>query len=283
MLAKHPEVFMATPKELSFFVAPEARRVESWAEYQLHFAAAQRARIVGEASVAYLFDPTSAAAIYERLGHNVKILIFVRNPVDMAYSLWGHMRRLEREPLDFIDAIAASERRVMGQVPIHDWIGNYQYLERAQYAPQITRYRQLFGEQQVRIEVFDDLVERPSATITRLHDWLGIAPLPVSSAPILNPAGVGRIPGLRRLMDRHSVPKQLFKSVMPKRARQKIKGFVELFNRRALLLPELPLSVRRDLEQYFLQDVQTISSWAERDLAALWGMCQPSCDDGDIG
>ena len=283
VFASHPEVFMSTPKELSYFVDPEYRRTQTWEAYLQHFDRAGDAKVIGEASVAYLHDPSSAEAIYQCLGPDVKIVVFVRSPVDMAYSLWGHMRRLEREPLTFQEAVEASEQRASGERPVQDWLGNYQYVDRARYTGQIDRYRRRFGTDHVRIIVFEEMIERPGDVIAGLFEWLSLSPLHIENLPKLNAAGSNRWPWLQRLLDGRSGGKRLGKRIIPLATRQSIRKMTERLNRRPIALPELSLSYRRTLEARFYEDVATLSEWTGRDLSSRWFVGQPPGDDGDIG
>jgi len=283
VLGSHPEVFMSTPKELSYFVDPEYRRTQTWEAYLQHFERAGDAKVIGEASVAYLHHPTSAEAIHQCLGPDMKIVVFIRSPVDMAYSLWGHMRRIESEPLTFQEAVEASKQRASGELPVQSWIGNYQYVERARYVGQIDRYRRRFGANHVRIIVFEELIERPGDVMAGLFEWLSLSPLPIENLPKLNAAGSNRWPGLRRLLDGRSGVKRLGKRIIPSGTRQLIRKMAERLNRRTLPLPELSLSYRRTLEARFHEDVATLSEWTGRDLSSRWFVRQPPGNDDDIG
>ena len=59
-LRSHPEVFMPTLKELSHFVEGGGQRVSEFSEYLKYFRSNRNAKIVGEASVAYIWCDSSA-------------------------------------------------------------------------------------------------------------------------------------------------------------------------------------------------------------------------------
>lgn len=100
-LRQHPEVFMPRRKEPNFFAGPSHGNRTTEAEYRALFADATSAKAVGEASVAYLYDPGSPRRIFEYLGPETRIVIMLRNPVDMVHALWGHMVRAGGEKLSF--------------------------------------------------------------------------------------------------------------------------------------------------------------------------------------
>src|SRR3954462_1224231 len=101
-LRGHPDVFMPDVKEASYFAGAG---VKNEADYLALFREAGPARAVGEASGAYLYLPDTARAIHDLLGPRVRIIVILRNPIDMAYSLWGHMVREGGEQLGFFDAL----------------------------------------------------------------------------------------------------------------------------------------------------------------------------------
>jgi hypothetical protein len=84
-LGMHPEVFMG-PKEAHFF-APDVRIEPLDSDkYFEGFVGAEGKACIGEASVFYLYPEKAAAAIHE-FNPNAKIIVMLRNPVDLLYSL----------------------------------------------------------------------------------------------------------------------------------------------------------------------------------------------------
>ena len=96
-LKQHPEIFMSPQKEPQFFandVLGDRRHTCTWAEYLSCFAAARGAKRIGEASVAYLGSPCAPKQI-KMFNPAAKIIIMLRNPVDMMHSL--HNQRLDHQ------------------------------------------------------------------------------------------------------------------------------------------------------------------------------------------
>ena len=108
-LKQHPDIFMPEWKELSFFSGDEytpLHKVKKPRYYRTVFAGAKNESAIGEASTSYLYDQTAAAAIKAKLG-NIKIIIVLRDPVSMSYSLYSHQVRKEGETADsFEEALA---------------------------------------------------------------------------------------------------------------------------------------------------------------------------------
>jgi len=111
-LNQHPQVFMAHLKELHFFgtdVRYPARPTLD--QYLLHFAKAREELRVGEASTSYLFSQSAAQEI-RAFNPAARIVIMLRNPVDMMYSLHSEMLYWLNEDIeDFEAALEAEEKR----------------------------------------------------------------------------------------------------------------------------------------------------------------------------
>jgi len=89
-LKSHPEIFMSPIKETQFFAADllgEHRPIRTWAEYLNCFSGAQSEKRIGEASALYLSSRSAPAAI-KAFCATARIIVILRNPVDMMYSLY---------------------------------------------------------------------------------------------------------------------------------------------------------------------------------------------------
>src|SRR6185369_11300005 len=88
-----------------------------------------------------------------------RILIMLRNPVDMMYSLHSRHLLIEVENIDdFRAALAAEEERKRGLcLPARPYpMETLWYREMATYRPQVQRYLDVFGWQSVHVILFDD-------------------------------------------------------------------------------------------------------------------------------
>jgi hypothetical protein len=101
-LKQHPEIFMPERKELHFFgsdfFAPHF--VRDLKEYLKFFEGADNKKRIGEASVWYLYSKRAAFEIKE-FNPDADIIIMLRNPVDMMYSLRETLRKKGIERASF--------------------------------------------------------------------------------------------------------------------------------------------------------------------------------------
>src|SRR5712691_4850030 len=164
-LNQHPQVFMAHLKELHFFgtdVRYPARPTLD--QYLLHFAKAREELRVGEASTSYLFSQSAAQEI-RAFNPAARIVIMLRNPVDMMYSLHSEMLYWLNEDIeDFEAALEAEEKRKQGLLwPRRVHIIDYLYYRNvARFTAQVRRYFEVFGRDAVRVIIHDDLKADPS-------------------------------------------------------------------------------------------------------------------------
>jgi hypothetical protein len=179
-LGAHPAVFMSVPKEPMYFgqdLTPRYRRM-SQDEYLALFRAARDDQRAGEASPWYLYSASAASEIHD-FNPGARIIVMLRNPVDVMYSQHAQLVFNRREDLaDFGEALAAeADRRAGRRIPpgaIRPEALYYRHSVR--FAEQLRRYLQVFGKDQVHLVVFDDLVADARAVYAATVEFLGIDP-----------------------------------------------------------------------------------------------------------
>lgn len=275
-LRSHPDVFMPELKETSYFAGFGTQTgVKTQEDYLGLFEPAEAKRAVGEASGAYLYAPGAARAIREFLGPDVRIVIILRNPIDMAYSLWGHMVRDGAESLGFFDALAAEESR-MADPGFHlrakTWPYNSAYVARARYARQVAAYLRTFP--QVRVFIFEEFFSDAAKNYAELCRFLGIGTdhHPVFDA--FNRSAIVRSARLRRLLEEPSPWKDAVKAVTPDTPRIKLKAWLNELNYKVQELPSLSPRERERLWRLFAPDVSELEALLGRRLDC-WS-AQPS-------
>ena len=80
---------MPVLKGTNYFIDCQMRALKQEDDYEKFFNGRTTEKAVGEVSAAYLYDKDVPGRILERLG-KVKIIIILRNPVSMIYSLWAY-------------------------------------------------------------------------------------------------------------------------------------------------------------------------------------------------
>jgi Sulfotransferase domain len=205
-LQQHPDVFMPYRKEPHFFGddLPQRPPFLDRSGYLRLFARAGRRRRVGEATVWYLYSKSAAEQI-RAFNPDARIIIMLRRPVEMMYSLHGLFLFTSWEDIeDFAAAVAAEpDRREGRRLPRSTWWPKaLQYTWLADYAPHVARYFDLFGRDQVRVIIYDDFRADTVGAVRSVYDFLDLDTTFTPSARVVNPARTGRSMWLqRRLYD----------------------------------------------------------------------------------
>lgn len=277
-LAEHPEVYIPDTtkmgyEEPSFFAPEEAGGAKSWEEYQSLFADAGEDKICGEKSVAYLYDPDSPSRIKNALGGSIKLIVILRNPVDMAYSLWGHNRRLGIEPLTFKQALMEQQRRrdnAEFSRSANGWSANYQYTTWGRYADQLERYTDVFPRRKIKIYFYEEFFKSGLPEYSDLLAFLGANMDHAPQEKTHNPSGGVRSKWLRSALSERRKWKEPLKAVLPRGSRQVLRKYVAKVNRRQQQLPRLDDPARQELEKLFYEDVRRLERIVDRDVSSIW-------------
>ena len=194
-LRQHPDIFMPEWKELSFFIGDPfgpLHKVKKLRYYIKVFADAKNYKAVGEASTSYMFDEAAPKIIREQLG-TIKIIIVLRNPVAMSYSLYNHQLRKEGETLTSFEAALAAEgaryKNVEFKKKCYGWHANYYYSRRGLYYRQVKRYFDTFGQENVLIFLFEQLAAEAITVAQQAYRFLGVDDTFDPVINVHNPAG----------------------------------------------------------------------------------------------
>ncbi|MCU1360778.1 MAG: sulfotransferase, partial [Ilumatobacteraceae bacterium] len=138
---------------------------------------------VGEGAPYYMFHPMVPSRIAAALP-GVKIISILRDPIERAHSQWVHETARGFETLPFFDALKAEDERLQGQEELllsdptaYSHAHQHQsYVARGQYAPQIERLWDVFGQDRVMVVPAPQLFQAPSTVFAQTLSFLGLAP-----------------------------------------------------------------------------------------------------------
>lgn len=274
MLATHPEVFMPSPKEPGYLAFGERgytgidgygrlANAASWvidseADYlELYRAAPQSARWLGDASTWYLSEPGAVDRI-KSFSPEARIIVILRNPAERAYSAWCHARRDREEPCaSFADALDLERQR---DNPSH----LLRYREMGQYATQLRRYFEAFGQGRVLVLFYEELRDEPEILWHRCREFLGLdSNHPVPASYRQNRSGMPRSRVIHRLKRSERLRTALKKVVSIEFGRRAKRALDALNLRR---FPPLPVEQRENLEREFASEVTELMRLTGRDL-----------------
>jgi hypothetical protein len=265
-LNAHPQVYMSRVKEPNYFCkdffigsADRRGRITDWNDYVRLFEAAGSEAAIGEASVVYLCSRRAAQEIHRVLPES-RILILLRDPVERAYSQyvnewkWNYYHGSFRKSLEYDRAPSES----LG------WIGPRPHIALSLYHDQVKRYLDIFGPDQVRVYLHDDLKRDVRALVSDVYSFLGIDPN-VSSQSFNIRFNTSAKP--RFVWFDQTIVEPVSSRLLAPATRAKIRnGLRKIYYRGAP--PPLELEDREFLKPIFREDILKLQELINRDLSS---------------
>jgi hypothetical protein len=284
-LRNHPDVYMSPFKEPCYFARDLAWETSGYYlrygvdrdRYLALFAAADGAPRIGEASTRYLYSQDAPVLIASDT-RNPRIVVMLRNPIDMIASLHAHKVASGTEDLpNLAEALAAEEDRRNGRrIPRDSNPRLSTYTERARFGEQLARWFNVFGRERVHVMILERVLREPAEQFRDLLRFLEIDPeYRPSSFAAHNPAHVARA-GLVGSLARSKPVQFAAWRLVPRILGQA--RTLEL-TRRLVQSPLLrtkaskaavPADLRERLEVQLTPDVRALSELLGQDLVALW-------------
>ena len=277
-LGQHPEIFFSTPKEPIFFGRDlqHAWRLEGLDRYLDLFATAGDARYVGEGTVWYLYSRNAAEEI-RAFSPGAKIIVMLRNPIDVIYSLHGQFLFSGNEDrASFEQALAVEPRRRRGgAIPrAAHFPAGLLYSDVVRYREQIERFAQVFGRENVEVVIYDDFAKAPQATYHRVLEFLGVATDHQPEYAVVNSARVIRSVALHQWLIKPPVdvwnpgrwlPEGRLAHALQWRA-QTLRGRLYDMNLQQRKRPGMRPETRARLKRELAPEVEGLSRLLDRDL-----------------
>ena len=279
-LGQHPEIFFSNPKEPIYFGRDLAHawRLEDSSAYLDLFARAEGARWVGEGTVWYLYSQRAAEEIKSFSPH-AKIIVMLRNPIDVIYSLHGQFlfsgnedrgsfeRALEAEPL----------RRNGKAIPrAAHFPAGLLYSEVVRYSEQIQRFADVFGRENIAVVIYDDFAKAPQESYRRVLDFLDVSTDHEPEYAVVNSARVIRSVPLHRWLIKPPVDLWNPSRLLPPgrlahglqwRA-QTLRSRLYDMNLQQRRRPPMRPETRDGLKRRLRPEVETLSRMLDRDLTS---------------
>jgi glycosyltransferase involved in cell wall biosynthesis len=269
-----PNVYMSPVKEPSYFMSPrELRRGLSY-YLDAYFARAAGYPTRGESTPWYLYSDLARESIASLSGATPRFIVMVRRPSERARSMYLDQVRLNREPRSFEEAVHAEmEALAIGEL-VEDI--RRRYVWGGLYCDHIERWQRAFGESQVHVVVFDDLVHDAEGVWTGLAEFLGrdlgTQLFDAVSERDRNPSGTLRWPRvdtfLRSFEGRDSRAIETLKGVLPPGLHRRVLQHVARLNRTLGGVPAAPPNQRTldALDDFYRPEVERLGTLLGRPL-----------------
>lgn len=275
-LGQHPDVYVPPCKEPQYFSRakyPDLARTDE--EYAALFDGQTSEKAIGEASTSYLCDQQAPDRI-KTLIPDVRLIALLRNPVKRAYALWWHMVQLGFEDLSFEDALAA-ERDRMESDDFRRTAGNYHgfyyYTHTGLYSRQVQAYFDLFGRDQVRIFIFEEVVKDMAGLCRELFEFIGVDPEFTPDLEARNPSHTAKFKSLQRFL---TTPPPVFRKAfeaLPGRLQRGCYNALKKIywsNMKRAARPPLDPALESDLRTRFTEDIEQLEAILGKKPGSLW-------------
>lgn len=275
-LARHPDVFVPERKEIHFFGSdltftdPRPGRDA----YLRLFEGRAGQKRAGEGSVWYLYSRNAAREIRELIP-DARILILLRHPVDVMYSLHSQALYNGTEDLeDFAEALAAEpERRRGRRLParFRNTMG-FLYRDVVRFRDQVERYFDVFGRERTHVILFDDLKRNVAGVYREACAFLDVDPDVRLRFDVINGNKRVRSERLRDLL-RFASPetRTRVQAMLPSpRLREAMKHRLRSLNTRYVPRAPMDPELRNRLEGEIRPEIEALGRLLDRDLAHRW-------------
>jgi Sulfotransferase domain len=187
-LQRHKEVYVPDSKEL-FYFDKYFERGTKW-YFKKFSGAPESSKAIGEITHDYMYHPEGAKRICQVLGNNVRLLIFLRNPVDKVISGYLYKLRNGFTKASFEEDIASRKNP----------------LKRVHYDIYVHKFLKYFNNDQIGIFFFEDLVSDPNAMARDVFSFLRVDTLDDEDfTEKVLPASKSRLPILSNILKRAAI------------------------------------------------------------------------------
>jgi hypothetical protein len=272
-LNQHPQVFMSEVKEPMYFGQDLSSRYRRMTEdeYLALFKDAGDEQRAGEASPWYLYSTSSAREIRD-FSPDARIIVMLRNPVDVMYSQHSQLVFNLREDLtDFGEALAAEKDRAEGRRIPADALRPEALLYRhsVRFPDQVARYLDCFGRDRVHFIVFEDLASDPSGVYRGVLEFLDVDPSFTINHSVENANKTPKSKLMQRLMFAPPRPlRGVYGRLRTMPAMHRLRDRLAKSNVEAVKRQPMDPELRRQLTAEFKPQVEELSQLIGRDLSA---------------
>lgn len=276
-LNQHPHVFLPKEKEPNtlfyqyidgeFSGPPDnniPRKRKTMQQYIKLFKDVGEATAIGESSI-YLYSDNARKTISE-IASNAKFILILRNPADRAYSNYLHMRRNFEEPVkDFQEALALEEDRKVKGARFFLF-----YKTKGLYARYLKKYFSTFPQNQFNIVLYEHWKANNQKTLRGILEFLNVNPnITINTQTNFNVSSTARIPAISYFLHKQTPLKSFLEAnlqpLLPKSIRYRIWSFLTSFDIKPA--PKLDPQIRKELIDYYRQDIFDLQDLIEMDLS----------------
>lgn len=269
-LRRHHQAFVPRIKEPDWYAQDlglaTVRGIQTIADYRSLYGSAEEHHLVRvDGSPSSLLSEVAAARIAADVP-DARIVILLRNPVEVIHSLHSQVVVAGIQPIKgFEAAVRSALEPPVRRDPLGVWT---RYFDVVRLASQVQRYLDAFPREQVHIVRFDELCSAPASTWSRLQSFLGLDPQTIDLS-VVNPNTEAVVPGIQRLV---FAPEGRLRSlglrVLPPAARRRLRTGLVRLNVRERPRSSMDTAVRALVLEHVRPEIDslgTLLGWDLRD------------------
>lgn len=275
-LRTHPNIYISTPKEPSYFADdfPAYREVKTLTEYleQCFVDVLPQHQAVGDASALYLYSSIALSNVHQ-FNPDAKIIVMLRNPVDLVYSY--HSQLLydgdENEP-DFEQAwkLQASRKEGKNISVLCREPRLLQYAEFGKLGQQVEHLLNIFPREKIHFIWFDDFANATSLVYEEVLKFLAVPSDNRTEFERVNVNKTHKSSVLGKVTQKP--PKFLINIAMKTKqvmgfSRWGVMDAIRGFNSETTTRQPLSPDFKAELTAEFTADIQKLSSLLDKDLS----------------
>lgn len=170
------------------------------------------------------------------------------------------------EDLSFFDAIAVEKERIKKDQFSRN---HFSYISRGLYYEQVKRYFDLFGEENVKVYLFEeDFINNKKAMIKDILQFLNVTQVELNLNIKSNKASKVKNKTLNNFLTKKSILKTLIGKLIPSyTTKQKIRDKLNILNQKEFVYDKLTKEEKNKIVNiYFKDDISSTSKLIKRDL-----------------
>ena len=268
LLNQHPEICMSSVKEPGYWKNEkfkDFKNIEK--ENYLNLFMKSKHKIFGESTTAYMYYDTFINNINSNYKVSPKFIFILRNPIDRFNSHFWWIKGLGLEKSNFQEALSKDQNN---QFKAYNYYPKY-YFQFGLYAKWLKRFYNCFDRSNIKIIIFEDLINNQLKTANSCFEFLGLKKLDTISNHTSNQTALLKNPELYHFLNKSAIGKYSFTKIgkyfLPKKTINwiilNIKNNLKNWKKENVSCPKLSKENRYELKALYFKDVSELKKLTE--------------------
>ena len=268
LLNQHPEICMSSVKEPGYWKNEkfkDFKNIEK--ENYLNLFMKSKHKIFGESTTAYMYYDTFINNINSNYKVSPKFIFILRNPIDRFNSHFWWIKGLGLEKSNFQEALSKDQNK---EFKAYNNYPKY-YFQFGLYAKWLKRFYNCFDRSNIKIIIFEDLINNQLKTANSCFEFLGLKKLDTISNHTSNQTALLKNPELYHFLNKSAIGKYSFTKIgkyfLPKKTINwiilNIKNNLKNWKKENVSCPKLSKENRYELKALYFKDVSELKKLTE--------------------